>query len=985
MKVTICTRPAEVKREKNVFANIIRDILVGGLVWFVTHFIIRAFYTGWDVPYNSKVTIWIPVIALVLSFVLAEAPWRRWACIGYMVVFAGQVLLFFGRIKQGVSVLWNIIIVWVQKEYGVVLAPMTLDSELPQEETYLVLIVVQVLCVWLLLGLRNRGFWILWMFLSLVLVCSSLSVNECPDTTCIIAYAVAVFALLVVRGFLEGPASKACIYMVCTVVFFALIALVITTVVGEEKYEKFIEAKDYRKELYTFVNEVVLGFEKDSDKSDTGKGNGEGDGTSSMGMAGGKLPTNSSGVASTGEVHLLVTLPKNSPTMYLRAYVGSKYRNNAWHEVTESEGNLFERAAERLNSGIDVTTYTNLLNYRFFLTNSETGFTAAPYAFPQFYSSVIVENVAANEDYVYAPYVTFGDTGITGDVNGYWKPTDNKSKVIYYQQIYNEEGVPFHYSFENDVALDLWQLQGASPYYFSEFDSLYRDFVYDYYLQIPGECRAVARTLSSTGDLRSDVNQVIEYLQSHYRYTTYPGKLPEGEDVISYFMWQSKQGYCMHFASAAVIMLRGMGIPARYVEGYVVREHDIDNGVVTAEAQGVCLGQNGQISTITQEYVEVAVRDSEAHAWVEVYIDGYGWFPVDVTSGDGSSISGNIVPTPTTGVEPGVTNTPTPRPTMSVGNTNTPTPTPTKGQTAGGNQGGGTPTITPTENKFRGYENTNLFFFEEEYVLEYDEDAYVRILGGELVIILDDPTGVCIEGGYAYIVEDDAEQAELAEMIVTATLMYIGSCTITIKNDVLIVEYDTPPDEIVVGGDWEDGYHSGDIEINGGEIPGITVDDLNDNMITGKGEASVGILELFLRICLWIGVLAIVAVLVLYLRYRYLRGIRYMRCRSKYTRKAVKAYFMEIRGLLPYWGVQQEKWEDDAAFSERAADHLPKLSDEYEITEVAATALRAAFSKEKVEEAERDGIAKYYRSLRSATLQKLPTWKRFYVKYLQCR
>jgi hypothetical protein len=62
----------------------------------------------------------------------------------------------------------------------------------------------------------------------------------------------------------------------------------------------------------------------------------------------------------------------------------------------------------------------------------------------------------------------------------------------------------------------------------------------------------------------------------------------------------------MHFASAGVLMFRYMGIPARYVSGF------------SAElAQGKT----------------VAVPDSAAHAWVEIYLDGYGWYPVDVTPG----------------------------------------------------------------------------------------------------------------------------------------------------------------------------------------------------------------------------------------------------------------------------------------------------------------------------------------------------------------
>ena len=99
---------------------------------------------------------------------------------------------------------------------------------------------------------------------------------------------------------------------------------------------------------------------------------------------------------------------------------------------------------------------------------------------------------------------------------------------------------------------------------------------------------------------------------------------PEGEDFVEYFLTTSKRGYCMHYASAATLLLRSMGIPARYVTGY------------TADVKA---GQT------------VAVPDKSAHAWVEVYVNGYGWYPVEVTPGfpgqsSGTGDGGAPSPTP---------------------------------------------------------------------------------------------------------------------------------------------------------------------------------------------------------------------------------------------------------------------------------------------------------------------------------------------------
>ena len=107
------------------------------------------------------------------------------------------------------------------------------------------------------------------------------------------------------------------------------------------------------------------------------------------------------------------------------------------------------------------------------------------------------------------------------------------------------------------------------------------------------------------------LRQVRDTLNETVTYTKAPQAAPEGEDPILWFLTQSRQGNDVLYASAAVQALRAHGIPARYAEGYYLSASDAANspdGTVTLT------GQN-------------------AHAWVEVYFDGVGWLPTDVTPG----------------------------------------------------------------------------------------------------------------------------------------------------------------------------------------------------------------------------------------------------------------------------------------------------------------------------------------------------------------
>ena len=125
-------------------------------------------------------------------------------------------------------------------------------------------------------------------------------------------------------------------------------------------------------------------------------------------------------------------------------------------------------------------------------------------------------------------------------------------------------------------------------------DSYLSELYYDNYHYLPGDGFPGPLTYAwRIGDI---LEQLCQYDPS-------APAAPEGTDPVLYFLSDSRRGYCMHYASAATLMLRALGVPARYVQGYTVQTE---------------LGQT------------VRVPDYAAHAWVEVYVDGYGWYPVEV-------------------------------------------------------------------------------------------------------------------------------------------------------------------------------------------------------------------------------------------------------------------------------------------------------------------------------------------------------------------
>lgn len=148
-----------------------------------------------------------------------------------------------------------------------------------------------------------------------------------------------------------------------------------------------------------------------------------------------------------------------------------------------------------------------------------------------------------------------------------------------------------------------------------ESEAVYRDFVYDAYTQVNSRLEPLIRELfAEDTELNGDsiftvTTHIRKVLSENAVYTASSETPPEGVEPIAWFLTQKRAGNAAYFASAAVEAYRLYGIPARYVEGY--------------RCAGDSLSESG----------EAVLTGANAHAWVEVYFDGMGWIPLDVTPG----------------------------------------------------------------------------------------------------------------------------------------------------------------------------------------------------------------------------------------------------------------------------------------------------------------------------------------------------------------
>jgi len=131
------------------------------------------------------------------------------------------------------------------------------------------------------------------------------------------------------------------------------------------------------------------------------------------------------------------------------------------------------------------------------------------------------------------------------------------------------------------------------------------------WLQLPinsnPKARAFANQLrAQSSDNAALADNLLQYFHGqHFSYTLQPPLL--GDDAIDEFLFSTQAGFCEHYAGAFVFLMRAMGVPARVVTGY----------------------QGGEVNPV-DGYMEV--RQSDAHAWAEIWLEQRGWVRYDPTA-----------------------------------------------------------------------------------------------------------------------------------------------------------------------------------------------------------------------------------------------------------------------------------------------------------------------------------------------------------------
>ena len=276
-------------------------------------------------------------------------------------------------------------------------------------------------------------------------------------------------------------------------------------------------------------------------------------------------------------------------TLYLRNFSGGSYENGRWLAAEEEE--LFLRMAETLHWEQWSDWIPNMYNVLYFLMNLYSGGSETEAHMMQI--RYLSEDGQENPYFPYYSRVSQWHGREEGNMSTVWYFNQGEMNIRWDQ-------VPDVFS-----ATRNWYY-AIQETYLQEAQSVYTELPEGELPRLTELCRE-----NPQEDLSHITAFILYTLQSQASYTRTPGLYPVNQDPTEYFLFESGEGYCQHFTSAAALMYCLYGIPARYAAGYAVSPSDFEQQ------------ENGRYYA--------AVTDESAHAWVEIFLEDLGWTPVEVT------------------------------------------------------------------------------------------------------------------------------------------------------------------------------------------------------------------------------------------------------------------------------------------------------------------------------------------------------------------
>lgn len=508
----------------------------------------------------------------IMYILLGKGRRQGWFYVGSLLLLLILTIIANRQIAEGIRLIWNALGEKWTEHNGTLLTE--LELQLPQSEHSLCGIVISVA----LAGIIS-------------IVCCALT----SKTDCILAV-ILLAALFITPVVLKAESTPFCVIIVLSAAVFVLAGCgwkrgkevrptVVTSIicsllaVGFTMICVLPAAKQWSDSIAADTKQYIHKNRYETDFTTLP----EGDFTDFTPYSGDAVPA-------------LIVSMDNPEETYLRGFVGCTFEDGKWSSV---ENSLLADNSELLY----------WLSSKEF--NPAAQFEAASDSLDYTRNTVTVQNLGACSEYVYVPYNVNSDS-IASFIDAKILNTDsvwaNGNRTYIYSLAYGGEGI---------ISETLDMLQSSEDddvLMYRVAESAYRKYVYNTYLNISQDMQQILEELYDEVGIDYENADSLTKEQAQEKVLTFLSLCfgEKSEDIE--LPLENIDGTSYQYATVAALALRSFGIPSRYAEGYVISES------MAEKAEG---GES------------ITVDSSCAHSWVEVYQDGIGWIPMDMTPGLG--------------------------------------------------------------------------------------------------------------------------------------------------------------------------------------------------------------------------------------------------------------------------------------------------------------------------------------------------------------
>lgn len=569
-----------IKDEDN---KLIFDILKVAVIYFTIASIFAVLVDAFQLEKDVKVE-YISMLAVVAVIYLIMQRIERKIIATTIILGCWIVVMLFNKeaVVSGIAPFVNSYISLRNSFYNEDYALMTANST--STDILLAMILLQIIfSLIFVLIMQKKKLWIVALAIILLPVIFSATVGEMPSVfsaECLLISA----SMYLICYHSQGKTKIAELGKAAIILGFVfLVAMLIQPAVEGYKKSHITEYKEIKKTLVEgqqnfsvedMVSEI-FNSEDNYAKGGIGKGN----------------LANLSKVEPQGTKDLeVIVSEKPLDRVYLKAFVGTEYTGEKWEEMDSSE--MYDIIKDEL----DASDRRILMNMPFTIVNDLWERSDI--------FEMTVNILEASDEFGYSPYYAEISEDEEVVLDSY---IDGKGKDSHHYRYYDLSNYiifgfdTFDYYFDGTV---------ISPRQNILWMNYNENFVGAKYRKHQNELAGLKEYCEDfdTSDVDAISAEIDNAFRENLTYDTSPGANPSDKDFVEYFLLENQKGFCVHFASAATLIYRMCGVPARYVEGYA-----IPTSAFVEQSDGT---------------YKAIVTDEMAHAWCEV-IDmstvGIGW------------------------------------------------------------------------------------------------------------------------------------------------------------------------------------------------------------------------------------------------------------------------------------------------------------------------------------------------------------------------